>query len=407
MVSTNEVIQATNQASRVPEPASPPKRLLMGPGPSEVDPEVMRALIMPPLGHLDPALLEIMQQLEEMLRGVFKTENRVTLALSGTGTSGMEAALANTVEPGDALVIGVMGYFGDRLCQIAERMGGRVVRVDAEWGKPLDANKMREAIQREKPRVVCAVHAETSTGVVQDLRDISVVAHEVDALFVVDAVTSLGGQPLLVDEWGIDVCYSGSQKCLGAPSGLSPFTINEQALERIQSRKKPVQSFYLDATLLHKYWDERQYHHTISAPLIYALHTALRLLHTEGLEKRWERHRQNHLAFRRGIEGMSLHFLPDEVWSLWPLNAVLVPTGFDEAALRNELLARYGIEVGGGLGPLKGKLLRVGLMGYGSQQIFVLQLLAALEEVLKSQGYSCTTGAGVSAALEGYADFGF
>ncbi|MDQ3706038.1 MAG: alanine--glyoxylate aminotransferase family protein [Chloroflexota bacterium] len=396
------MLEATDGATdrvTIPPHASPPKRLLMGPGPSEVDPEVLRSLLLPPLGHLDPALLQIMQELEDMLRAVFGTRNQVTLAISGTGTAGMEAALANTVEPGAHVVVGVMGYFGDRLCQIAARLGGVVTRVEGEWGKPLYVEQMWEAIQRVRPGVVCAVHAETSTGVRQDLADIASAAHEVDALFVVDAVTSLGGQPLLVDEWGIDVCYSGSQKCLGAPSGLAPFTINERALERAARRDRPVPTFYLDAALLHRYWDERQYHHTISAPLIYALHTALRLLHTEGLEHRWERHRRSHLAFRAGVEAMGLGFLPDEEWSLWPLNAILLPEGLDELELRSHLLNRHGIEVGGGLGPLKGKLLRVGLMGYGAQQGFVLHLLGALEETLRSFGLSMPAGAGVAAAL--------
>jgi alanine-glyoxylate transaminase / serine-glyoxylate transaminase / serine-pyruvate transaminase len=392
------MLEATGRTT-IPSPANPPKRLLMGPGPSEVDPEVLRALLMPPLGHLDPALLQIMQELEDMLRGVFGTRNRVTLAISGTGTAGMEAALANTVEPGAHVVVGVIGYFGDRLCQIAERLGGVVTRVEGEWGKPLYAEQMWEAIQRVRPSVVCAVHAETSTGVRQDLTGIASAAREVDALLVVDAVTSLGGQPLLVDEWGIDVCYSGSQKCLGAPSGLSPFTINDRALERAARRTRPVPSFYLDAALLHRYWGERQYHHTISAPLIYSLHTALRLLHTEGLENRWERHRRSHLAFRAGVEAMGLGLLPDEEWSLWPLNAILLPEGLDELALRSHLLNRHGIEVGGGLGPLKGKLLRVGLMGYGAQEGFVLHLLAALEETLRSFGLSISPGSGVAAAL--------
>lgn len=392
------MLEATDRFT-VPAHANPPKRLLMGPGPSEVDPEVLRSLLMPPLGHLDPALLQIMQELEDMLRAVFGTGNQVTLAISGTGTAGMEAALANTVEPGAPVVVGVMGYFGERLCQIAERLGGVVTRVEAEWGRPLYAEAMWEAIQRVRPTVVCAVHAETSTGVRQDLVDIAAAAHEVDALFVVDAVTSLGGQPLLVDEWGIDVCYSGSQKCLGAPSGLAPFTINDRALERAAGRDRAVPTFYLDADLLHRYWDERQYHHTISAPLIYALHTALRLLHTEGLEHRWERHHRSHLAFRAGIEAMGLSFLPDEEWSLWPLNAILLPEGLDELALRSHLLNRHGIEVGGGLGPLRGKLLRVGLMGYGAQQGFVLHLLGALEETLRSFGLSVPPGAGVVAAM--------
>jgi alanine-glyoxylate transaminase / serine-glyoxylate transaminase / serine-pyruvate transaminase len=381
------------------EPIRPPKRLLLGPGPSEVDPEVLRALTLPPLGHLDPALLEMMGELEGMLRGVFRTRNAFTLAISGTGTAGMEAALANSIEPGDSVLVGVIGYFGERMCQIAERVGGKLTRVDAEWGHPLDPQQMRDAILRARPRVVCAVHAETSTGVLQDLTEISRAAHEVDALLVVDAVTSLGGQPLLVDEWGIDVSYSGSQKCLGAPSGLAPITINERALERVRGRSTPVQSFYLDANLLSNYWNERQYHHTISAPLIYALHTALRLLHEEGLELRWQRHRLNHEAFRAGVEAMGLEYLPEEEWSLWPLNAVRVPDGLDEAAIRSDLLNKHGIEVGGGLGPLKGKLLRVGLMGYASQRQFVLHLLAALETTLRADGHASEPGAGVVAAM--------
>jgi len=362
---------------------NPPKRLLLGPGPSEVDPVVLEALSLPPLGHLDPALLVIMADTQEMLRGVFRTTNRFTIALSGTGTSGMEAALLNSVEPGSHVVIGVMGYFGERMCQIAERLGAVVTRVDAPWGRQLDAQEMRDAIMRTKPAVVCAVHAETSTGVCQDLVDIADAAHDVDALFLVDAVTSLGGQPLLVDDWGIDICYSGSQKCLGAPSGLAPFTMNERALDRLRSRKNSVPGFYLDTLLLAKYWEEKQYHHTISAPLIYALSTALQLLHAEGLEARWERHRKNHLLFRNGIEAMGLDFLPEEKYSLWPLNAILLPENIDEMGVRSRLLTEHGIEIGGGLGPLKGKLLRVGLMGYGSREKYVITLLSALKTVLE------------------------
>lgn len=382
--------------------AQPPKRLLLGPGPSEVDPQVLAALGLPPLGHLDPAMLQIMGEVQEMLRGVFNTRNRFTLALSGTGTSGMEAALLNTVEPGNTVVVGVMGYFGERMCHIAERLGARVVRVDAEWGKPLDPDAMRAAIKRTHPQVVCAVHAETSTGACQVLVEIGKAAREADALFVVDAVTSLGGQPVRVDAWDIDVCYSGSQKCLGAPSGLAPFTMNERAWERLGKRATPPPGFYLDALLLGKYWEEKQYHHTISAPLVYSLHASLRLLHEEGLEARWERHRLNHLALRAGVEALGLCFLPDESWSLWPLNAILVPDGLEEADIRTALLAGHGIEIGGGLGPLRGKLLRVGLMGYGSRREFVLALLGALEGVLSSQGYRVEEGVGVRAASSIY-----
>jgi alanine-glyoxylate transaminase/serine-glyoxylate transaminase/serine-pyruvate transaminase len=378
------------------------KRLLLGPGPSEVDPEVLRSLTLPPLGHLDPALLQLMDELQNMLRAVFLTRNSLTLAISGTGTSGMEAALANTINPSDPVLVGVTGYFGDRMCQIVQRLGGTLTRVDAEWGRPLDPQQLRDAILRARPRVVALVHAETSTGVCQDLTGIAASAHEVDALLVVDAVTSLGGQPLRVDDWGIDVCYSGSQKCLGAPSGLSPITFSDRALARLSNRPTPLPTFYLDATLLQKYWADRQYHHTISAPLIYSLHTALSLLHAEGLENRWARHNLNHRAFRAGIEAMGLQFLPEEEWSLWPLNAVRVPPGLDEAAIRAALLNTYNIEIGGGLGPLKGQLLRVGLMGYGSQPQFVLHLLATLETILTSHGHPTTPGSSLTAATQIY-----
>lgn len=385
------------------QPTTVPKRLLLGPGPSEVDPEVLRALTLPPLGHLDPALLEIMADLQDKLRRVFKTSNAATLALSGTGTSGMEATLLNTIEPGDTVLVGVMGYFGERMCEIAARAGGKVHRVEAEWGTPIDIEQLTGAIRKHKPQVVALVHAETSTGVVQDLTGVAEAAHDADALLVVDAVTSLGGQTLLVDDWGIDVCYSGSQKCLGAPSGLAPITFNERAMKRIAARKEPINSFYLDIQLLMKYWQDRQYHHTISAPLIYSLHTALGLLHNEGIEDRWERHRRNHNAFRKGTKALGLDFLPDESYSLWPLNAVKVPPGLDETQIRASLLKEHGIEIGGGLGPLKGRLLRVGLMGYGAQQEYVLQLLAALEMVLWGMGHKTSAGAGVQAAMQVHA----
>jgi alanine-glyoxylate transaminase / serine-glyoxylate transaminase / serine-pyruvate transaminase len=380
-----------------------PKRLLLGPGPSEVDPEVLRALIMPPLGHLDPVLLEMMGDLQQQLRDAFRTKNNVTLALSGTGTSGMEAALCNTIEPGDDVLVAVIGYFGERLCEIAARVGGKVHRVEAEWGTMLTPERIMEEIQRVRPRVACVVHAETSTGVRQELEGVGKVARDANALLIVDAVTSLGGQTLEVDAWKIDVCYSGSQKCLGAPSGLSPITFGERALERIKERRTPVQSFYLDALLLAKYWQDRQYHHTISAPLIYSLHQAMTLLHAEGLKARWQRHRLNHEAFRAGVEAMGMQILPEESFSLWPLNAVRVPVGLDELAIRQALLNNHGIEVGGGLGPLKGTLLRVGLMGYGSQQEYVLQLLAALETVLREMRYKVEAGTGLQAAMHIYA----
>jgi alanine-glyoxylate transaminase / serine-glyoxylate transaminase / serine-pyruvate transaminase len=381
----------------------PPKRLLLGPGPSEVDPVVLQALALPPLGHLDPALLALMDELEAMLRRVFQTQNRLTLAISGTGSAGMEAALLNTVAPGDRVLVGVIGYFGERLCAVAERLGGVVTRLDGEWGKPLAPEAVIAAIRRTQPAVVALVHAETSTGVLQPLDGIGAAAHEAGALLVLDTVTSLGGHPVAVDDWGVDACYSGSQKCLGAPSGLAPFTLSARALERLEQRAAPPGGYYLDARLLSQYWDERQYHHTISAPLIYALYTALRRLEAEGLERRWARHHLQHRAFRAGCAALGLEFLPDEQDSLWPLNAVRVPEGLDDARARAALRDHHSIEIGGGMGPLKGKLWRVGLMGYGARQEFVLELLGALELMLATHGHAHTPGAGVGAAMAVYA----
>jgi alanine-glyoxylate transaminase/serine-glyoxylate transaminase/serine-pyruvate transaminase len=382
---------------------SPPKRLLLGPGPSEVDPTVLQALALPPLGHLDPALLQLMADLQNQLRAVFQTRNEVTLAVSGTGSAGMEAALLNTVAPGDTVLVGVMGYFGERLCAVAERLGGKIHRVEGEWGRPLDPQRLAAEIRKTRPQVVALVHAETSTGVLQPLDGIGEAAHEVDALLVLDTVTSLGGHPVQVDAWGVDACYSGSQKCLGAPSGLAPFTINDRALARLRGRATPPAGYYLDANLLAGYWDAHQYHHTISAPLIYALYTALRLLEIEGLERRWARHQLQHRAFRAGCEALGLSFLPDESYSLWPLNAVRVPEGLDDMQARAALRDHHNIEIGGGIGPLKGKIWRIGLMGYGARQEFVLELLGALELMLKTHGHAATAGAGVAGAMAVYA----
>ena len=381
----------------------PPKRLLLGPGPSEVDPVVLQALALPPLGHLDPALLALMDELQAMLRRVFQTQNRLTLAISGTGSAGMEAALVNTIVPGDHVLVGVCGYFGERMAAVAERLGGQVTRLEDEWGRPLPPDAVVAAIELLGPAVVALVHAETSTGVLQPLDGIGAAAHAAGALLVLDTVTSLGGHPVAVDEWGVDACYSGSQKCLGAPSGLAPFTLSDRALERLAARPTPPSSYYLDARLLSQYWDERQYHHTISAPLVYALYTALRRLEAEGLERRWERHHLQHRAFRAGCAALGLEFLPEEQHSLWPLNAVRVPDGLDDARARAALRDHHNIEIGGGMGPLQGKIWRVGLMGYGARQEFVLELLGALELMLATHGHAHTPGAGVGAAMGVYA----
>ena len=380
-------------------PLHPPTRVLLGPGPSELDPEVLRAMTLPPLGHVDPAMLRIFDELKVLLREAFQTRNDFAIALSGTGTSGMQAALCNSIESGDAVVIGTMGYFGERLAAMAERLGAEVTRVDAQWGTPLDADQMYDTIRKVHPRVVGVVHGETSTGVAQnDIADIAAAAHGVDALLIVDTVASLGGHPIDIDDAGIDVCYSGSQKALGAPSGMAPLTLNERAMERVRTRKSPVSSFYLDVPALEKYWYRGQYHHTISAPLVYALRAALLGLHNEGCERRWARHQQNFDAFRAGIEALGLSILAAPEHSLHTVAGVLLPGGVDAGDVRKALLDGFGIEVATGLGAFKARMLRIGLMGYGSQPHFVLQLLAALEDVLRARGQTFEPGAGLAAA---------
>jgi alanine-glyoxylate transaminase/serine-glyoxylate transaminase/serine-pyruvate transaminase len=314
----------------------------------------------------------------------------------------MEAALLNTVAPGDKVLVGVIGYFGERLCSVATRLGGTVSRIEGEWGRPLDPGLVIATIRQERPQVVALVHAETSTGVLQPLDGIGDAVREVDGLLVLDTVTSLGGHPVEVDAWGVDACYSGSQKCLGAPSGLAPITLSDRALDRLRARARPVSSYYLDLDLLAGYWEDRKYHHTISAPLIYALVAALRLLEAEGLERRWARHQLQHQAVRAGCAALGLDFLPAEEYSLWPLNAVCVPAGFDEAKGRTALRTHHGIEIGGAMGPLAGKIWRVGLMGYGARQEFVLELLGALELLLATHGHTHPTGAGVAGAMAVY-----
>jgi alanine-glyoxylate transaminase/serine-glyoxylate transaminase/serine-pyruvate transaminase len=380
-------------------PLDPPVRVLLGPGPSELDPEVLRAMTLPSLGYVDPAMLSIFDELKVLLREAFQTSNEFAIALSGTGTAGMQAALCNTIEPGDAVVIGTMGYFGERLAAMAERLGAKVTRVDAHWGTPLDADKMRDTIRKVRPRVVGVVHGETSTGVAQnDIADIAAAAHEVDALLIADTVASLGGHPVNIDAAGIDVCYSGSQKALGAPSGMAPLTLNERAMEWVRTRKSPVSSFYFDVLALEKYWYDGQYHHTISAPLVYALRAALLGLHDEGCERRWARHERNFAAFRAGIEALGLNILAAPEHCLHTVAGVLLPGGVDAGDVRKALLDGFGIEVATGLGAFKARMLRVGLMGYGSQPQFVLRLLAALEDVLRDRGHAFEVGAGLASA---------
>ena len=376
------------------EPFNPPKRLLLGPGPSPVDDRVLAAMAAPLLGHLDPLFLQCMDDVQSLLRYVFETENRVTIPISATGSAGMEAALINVIEPGDDVVVCINGVFGERMRDIVGRAGGKAIVVEAPWGEPIDANKIEAALKSSSsPRAVALVHAETSTGVLQNLSGLSEMAHQHGALLIVDAVTSLGGHPVGIDRNGIDICYSGTQKCLGAPPGLSPITLNERALDRIRSRRSKVQSWYLDITMVEKYWgDDRTYHHTAPISMNYALREALRLIYEEGLEARWRRHELNHRALVAGIEAMGLrmHVVPEN--RLWSLNAVSVPEGVDDARVRARLLDE-DIEIGGGLGPLKGKIWRIGLMGSGSTRENVFLVLEALGRALKMEGFSCEAGA--------------
>jgi alanine-glyoxylate transaminase / serine-glyoxylate transaminase / serine-pyruvate transaminase len=347
----------------------------------------------PVLGHLDPLFLRCMDDIQEMLRYVFETGNRVTVPISATGSAGMEAALVNIIEHGDEVVVCIHGVFGERMLDIIGRAGGKPVIVRAEWGHAIERKDIEAALDSSKPRALAIVHAETSTGVLQDLTGLAELAHNKGALLVVDAVTSLGGHPVGVDRNGIDVCYSGTQKCLGAPPGLAPITFSERALERVRARKSKVQSWYLDMTMVEKYWgSDRTYHHTAPISMNYALREALRIVCDEGLEARWRRHELNHRALVAGVEAMGLEMNVAPEHRLWSLNAVRVPEGVDDARVRGRLLNDSNIEIGGGLGPLKGKIWRIGLMGSGSSHENVLLVLNALHHALNAEGFSCASG---------------
>jgi alanine-glyoxylate transaminase/serine-glyoxylate transaminase/serine-pyruvate transaminase len=375
------------------EKFEPPKRVLLGPGPSPVDDRVLRAMSANVLGHLDPLFLRCMDDIQEMLRYVFETENRVTIPISATGSAGMEAALVNVIEPGDEVVVCINGVFGERMNDIIGRAGGQAIPVRAEWGEAIDINKVKAALELSKPRALAIVHAETSTGVLQDLTGLADMAHSRDALLIVDAVTSLGGHPVGIDRNGIDICYSGTQKCLGAPPGLAPITFSERAIDLIRARRSKVQSWYLDITMVEKYWgDDRTYHHTAPISMNYALREALRIVHEEGLESRWKRHELNHRALVAGIEAMGLEMNVAPEHRLWSLNAVRVPDGVNDQSVRARLLAESNIEIGGGLGPLKGRIWRIGLMGSGSTRENVRLVLDALHSALNAEGFNCHSG---------------
>ena len=384
----------------------PRDRLLLGPGPTNVNPRVIRAMTMPLMGYLDPTFLKVMDEVSALLREAFRTSNELTLAVSGTGTSGMEASLVNLLEPGDSVVVGINGLFGQRLADIATRCGANVKSVSAEWGQTLDPAAVDEAMSEAgQVKLLAVVHVETSTGVVQPLPPLAEVAHRHGALFLVDAVTSLGGVDLRVDEWEIDACYSATQKCLGAPPGLSPITLSQQAVDAVTARQTPVQSFYLDLLQLQRYWiTDRTYHHTASMPMIYALREALVMAMEEGLDARHRRHQRNADALKAGLAELGMRPLAAADNQANPLTAALVPEGLDEAKVRRALLSEYGIEIGGGFGPLAGKIWRIGLMGESSQGSHVLTLLHALESLLAREGMELASGAAVAAAHRALAE---
>lgn len=384
-------------------PLNPPKRLLMGPGPVMVEPRVYEAMRQPIVSHVDPFFFTVFEDIRALLGLVFGTANPFRMVISGTGTSGMETAIVNFTEPGMKFAVFAAGYFADRISNIAERQGAQVVRLEKAWGETFSAEEAQEFIRREKPHLVAFVQAETSTGVYTPGRDISAAAREVDALVIGDCVTSLGGMPVNVDENGIDIAYSCTQKGLSCPPGLAPITVSPRAMERLRERKRPVPSFYFDLKLIDDYYEgAHRYHHTAPISMFYALREALRIVQEEGLENRFARHRENHLAFVAGIEALGLEMhVRNPQDRLWTLNTPRVPEGVSDVALRRRLLDEYGIEVLGGFGPLAGKVLRVGLMGASSTRENVLLLLEALESALRAEGFA-VKGSGRQAAEHFY-----
>jgi len=364
----------------------PPQRILLGPGPSNVEPRVLQAMLAPLLGHMDPVYFQCMDEIQDLLRSVFETGNRVTFTVSGTGGAGMETCLANLIDEGEEVVVCVNGFFGERMAELAARWGARVIRVDSDWGQPFDMQKVRDAFRKSSARVVTMVHAETSTGMRNPIEELKSLRDVRDAILVADTVTSLGAHPVGIDRNSIDASYSCSQKGIGAPPGLAPVTFSERALEKIRNRKAPPRTWYLDVQLLNKYWgSDRAYHHTAPALMNYALREALCIILEEGLEARWQRHERNSGTFVAGIEAMGLEMLVAPEHRLWSLNTVRVPDGVDDARVRSRLLNSHNIEIGSGFGVFKGKIWRVGLMGANSNQNTVLLLLAALKSAIATR----------------------
>jgi len=377
------------------------KRVLMGPGPSDVDPRVLEALSRPTIGHLDPEFLAILNEIRLLLQYTFQTKNEMTLAMSGTGSAGMETCVVNLIEPGDPMLVCINGVFGTRMADVARRCGADVTTLEIEWGNVFEPEQIKQALQNKAAKVVGIVHAETSTGACQPIEAISKIVHENGALLLVDTVTSLGGTNVDVDGWQIDACYSGTQKCLSCPPGLAPVTFNEAAVKVIESRKTKVQSWYLDLTMIRQYWgSERLYHHTAPINMNYALLEALKIVKEEGLENRWVRHLANHQILKAGLSAIGIRYVAQPGHELPMLNAVSVPEGANDAAVRQQLLNEFNIEIGGGLGAFKGKVWRVGLMGSASTLSNVMLFLSALEKCLLDQGVKFDRGASIAAAAE-------
>lgn len=385
----------------------PPQRTLMGPGPSDVSPRVLAALSRPTIGHLDPQFITLMDEIKVLLQYAFKTRNELTLPVSAPGSAGMEAVFSNLLEPGDKVIVCQNGVFGGRMKENVERCGATAVMVHDDWGRPVDPQKLEQALRANPDATAVAfVHAETSTGVRSDARHLCAIAHEFDCLAIVDAVTSLAGIELKVDDWGIDAIYSGTQKCLSCVPGLSPVSFSERAVARIRRRKQRVQSWFLDMNLIMEYWSgdaKRSYHHTAPVNALYALHEALVMLHEEGLESAWARHERHHQAFAAGIQALGLGFAVDASDRLPQLNAVSIPAGVDEALVRQRLLENWNLEIGAGLGSLAGKVWRVGIMGHAANRSNVLLCLAGLGITLQDMGAAVMPDAAILAAQETYA----
>lgn len=379
-----------------------PTRTLLGPGPSDVHPRVLQAMATPMVGHMDSEFIRVMDEVMNLLRYVFETKNELTVSMSGTGSAGMETVFVNLLDPGDEIVIGVNGLFGQRMVDVAERCGAKVIQIHADWGDVFDPEQVESALKdNPKAKFVALVHAETSTGALQPLKEIAKITHEHDALLIIDAVTSLGGTPVSIDEVGIDACYSGTQKCISAPPGLSPVTFSERAIEVMEKKKEKVQSWYLDLTMIRNYWGgERAYHHTAPITMNYALHEALRLIYEEGLGNTFARHKTLGRALQKGLEAMGLELHVNEKYRLPQLTSVRVPEGINEANIRAQLLNDYSIEIGAGLGDLQGKIWRIGLMGYSCNTKNVTLVLSALEQLLAKAGADIEKGVAVAAATE-------